>query len=332
MNTKAKLVSVIVPVYNVREYVGECLDSILAEKADWLEVVVVDDGSSDGSSEICDRYAAADGRIVVEHQPNAGVSAARNRGMALASGKWIWFVDADDRIAAGALENIARELATGQCDTLIQGLETYGSNPGDSGRVVNARSEDAESKESILDRLVCYQNGMIIFSSDIIRKSSLQFLPGVKMGEDLDFQTRYFIRCRTPKVIEQVHYLWRQRRGSAMRQQKVSDLNNIEGGCRIVPELLKDIAASSNPVHPWLGKRLDSFMKGILVSYSRLDRPERKAYTKQVRRCLRDFRSSCRQLGCAAGDAYLYKLATISLRATVWQFRAFWRLKRIPLN
>jgi glycosyltransferase involved in cell wall biosynthesis len=100
------LISVIVPVYNVEQYVRECLDSILAQSYRSLEVILVDDGSTDGSGTICDEYAAADSRVKVFHQKNSGVSTARNNGLLIAKGEWVMFVDADDWLETECFETL----------------------------------------------------------------------------------------------------------------------------------------------------------------------------------------------------------------------------------
>jgi hypothetical protein len=93
------LVSVVVPVYNVEAYIGKCIQSIVDQDHTNIELILVDDGSPDGSGGICDAYARSDARIQVVHQRNSGVSAARNAGMAVAQGKYVMFVDADDWLA-----------------------------------------------------------------------------------------------------------------------------------------------------------------------------------------------------------------------------------------
>ena len=93
-------VSVIVPVYNAEKYLQECVDSILRQTLADLELILVDDGSTDTSPALCDRYAEQDLRVRVIHQANAGSSAARNRGIEVATGEWIAFVDSDDFIDA----------------------------------------------------------------------------------------------------------------------------------------------------------------------------------------------------------------------------------------
>ena len=91
-------VSVIVPAYNVEDYLPRCLDSLLAQTFRDFELILVDDGSTDTTGAICDRYGETDARVRVLHQANAGVSAARNRALEIASGAFITFVDADDTV------------------------------------------------------------------------------------------------------------------------------------------------------------------------------------------------------------------------------------------
>ncbi len=90
------LVSVVVPVYNVERYVGRCIESLIAQTYDNIEIILVDDGSRDQSGAICDRYSGQDQRVVVIHKKNGGLSDARNEGIRQARGKWITFVDSDD--------------------------------------------------------------------------------------------------------------------------------------------------------------------------------------------------------------------------------------------
>ena len=95
---KDKLVSIIIPVYNTENYINICVKSIVAQTYSNIQIILVDDGSTDASAKLCDDWATKDKRIFVLHQRNSGVSAARNSGIEYASGKWIMFVDADDII------------------------------------------------------------------------------------------------------------------------------------------------------------------------------------------------------------------------------------------
>lgn len=102
------LISVIVPIYNVEEYLCECVDSICSQTYRHLEIILVDDGSADGCSALCDDYVLKDGRIKVIHQTNRGLSAARNKGYEASNGKYIAFIDADDSISDNYIETLYR--------------------------------------------------------------------------------------------------------------------------------------------------------------------------------------------------------------------------------
>lgn len=110
MTTKEYLLTIIVPVYNVELYLSDCIESILSQSFDNFELLLIDDGSTDSSGEICDRYAKSDKRIRVFHTENQGVSAARNRGLDEARGKYISFVDSDDYIKADTYSQNIRVL------------------------------------------------------------------------------------------------------------------------------------------------------------------------------------------------------------------------------
>lgn len=121
----APLFSIIIPVYNVAPYLRECLDSILAQKFKGWEAVCVDDGSTDGSSNILDDYATSDERFRVVHQINSGVSAARNRGIDIASGEWLYFMDADDIIVHNAFEILSDIVLKDRYDAYFLGAPIY---------------------------------------------------------------------------------------------------------------------------------------------------------------------------------------------------------------
>jgi glycosyltransferase involved in cell wall biosynthesis len=117
-----KLVSVIVPVYGVEEYLAECVDSLLAQTYENLEILLIDDGGKDRSGEICDRYAERDDRIKVIHKTNGGAASARNVGIDVASGEFICFVDGDDLVEPDYVSHLWNTLSVTDADISVCGL------------------------------------------------------------------------------------------------------------------------------------------------------------------------------------------------------------------
>lgn len=121
----AGMISVIVPVYNVEKYLPQCIDSILAQTYTDFELIIVDDGSTDRSGQICDEYKDKDSRVYVVHQENRGVSAARNVGIDMAKGEYIAFVDSDDYVSGEYLEKLYNCLACNNADISICGMLSF---------------------------------------------------------------------------------------------------------------------------------------------------------------------------------------------------------------
>lgn len=120
-----KLISVIVPVYNVEHYLNRCVDSILAQTYSDLEILLVDDGSTDSSGAICDAYARQDARVQVIHKKNGGLSDARNCGIEYAKGRYFCFVDSDDGIAPQMIEVLYRNLLNAGADVSAVALKCF---------------------------------------------------------------------------------------------------------------------------------------------------------------------------------------------------------------
>lgn len=125
---KNELISVIVPVYNIEQYLPACIESILAQTYTNLEIILIDDGSTDGSGRVCDEYAAKDTRIRVIHKPNGGVSSARNIGLDAATGTLIGFVDGDDTIAPEMYQTLYSDMCQYDADIVCCGYKSIWPN------------------------------------------------------------------------------------------------------------------------------------------------------------------------------------------------------------
>lgn len=157
------LVSVIIPVYKVERFICRCIDSVIGQAYKNLEIILVDDGSPDRCGEICDDYAKKDKRIRVIHQKNQGLSAARNAGLEIAAGQWLYFLDSDDYISAPAIEKMVSAAEKGHYDIVIAGYYIITSD-----KKTVSRSENWEKTDDL---------------TEICRKILLNELPNFVCGK-----------------------------------------------------------------------------------------------------------------------------------------------------
>lgn len=254
------LISIIIPVYKVEPYLRECIDSIVKQPFNDYEVILIDDGSTDGSPAICDDYARRFPQLLVIHQKNAGVSAARNAGLDIAKGEWIWFVDADDMIMNGQmLENLLEIKA----DLIMFGYQELLDNK----IVGTATYDDCKdmTKDRFLESHVSYFVWNMLFRRDIIEKYHLRFTEGVRMGEDLEFQYKYLIHSQHPISLSTQLYIYRKREGSAVNNSK-SRNHAVTDGLVILKNLLDYIQQYSAKEAVWIDLRLQGLMKSLLYS------------------------------------------------------------------
>ncbi|EOS43385.1 hypothetical protein C810_03873 [Lachnospiraceae bacterium A2] len=121
-------VTLIVPVYNVEDYLDRCMDSVLGQTYENLEIILVDDGSTDNSGKMCDEYKAKDSRIYVIHQKNAGLSAARNVALDIMAGEYVMFIDSDDKVDKRIVEHLLEDMHKYKCDIVECGIyDVYGN-------------------------------------------------------------------------------------------------------------------------------------------------------------------------------------------------------------
>lgn len=191
-------ISVIIPVYNAEATLNKCVDSVLKQHFTDFEVILVDDGSKDGSCQICEEYARRDSRVTVIHKENGGVSSARNRGLDIAKGTWVTFVDSDDYLGDGFLQNeeLTADIVFGSYLNVIDAREAGGF----SSKVM---------REASLGNVVArYGNDTILrgpcvkwFRRDLI--GNIRFPEDMKVGEDTCFVWQYLSRCKTYAVLPQ---------------------------------------------------------------------------------------------------------------------------------
>lgn len=146
------LASVIIPVYKAEQYLPRCLDSVLAQTFQSFEVILIDDGSPDGSGKICDEYAAKDNRVQVYHQKNQGVTRTREEGIKKAQGKYIFWVDADDYVNVNLVEKVLNRFQETECDLVIFGWQEFQCGKITETRIWEKLSVEAWKKAAVNGR------------------------------------------------------------------------------------------------------------------------------------------------------------------------------------
>lgn len=200
------LISIIVPVYNAENTLRQCVDSILSQEYKDLELLLIDDGSKDGSPAICDEYAVKDERVRVFHKENGGVSSARNLGLDNAIGEWITFIDSDDYITEDYFESVADS----DEDILIRGYKNIKNGQMNEALPINGIPMNISLREFI-ERYLPNPVVRCPWCKFYKKKSieNLRFLTEMKIGEDAQFVFTYLAKCQSYKLLSGGEYVTR---------------------------------------------------------------------------------------------------------------------------
>lgn len=223
-NTRHK-VSIIIPVYNCSEYVADCFRSILSQSdGQNIEIIIIDDGSTDGSGRICDKFARENNCMKVFHRKNSGVSAARNFGLRKASGDYVYFVDADDVLLGGCIDCILRAVAHNP-DVISIGYQRFNDVSVIFGQRKNCYAQKTVNHVSGTNfRFSLWQN---VIKKDILEKNNLRLNEGLKFTEDMDLSLEMLVHARSIMVINGAFYGYRNSMNSAtscVSQKRIDDM------------------------------------------------------------------------------------------------------------
>lgn len=261
-------ISVIIPAYNVAGYIEKCLESILEQTFQEYEVIVVDDGSTDQTSEILDAFAGKDERIHIIHKVNEGVSTARNTAIEMATGKYFLFFDGDDFSEKYTLQELYDTMIAKKVDTVIYGYHRYQDGKiKDTNYPVfqNECYEGERIREELIPRFIgiSYEriNGWlhyekdalyvenpalwrIMVSADIIREHHLRFRKELKVGEDTIFISQYLSYAQRCYVLQKCYYYLVIRESSTIYQYELNPLAKLDGKIKLLTarqELTEDV-------------------------------------------------------------------------------------------
>ena len=276
--------SIVVPVYNVEAYLKQCVNSILVQTFADYEVILVDDGSNDESSKICDEYAEKDNRIQVIHKDNGGQALARNIGTKQASGQYLIYLDSDDYIVYDTfLEELYRKAMTSFPDIICYKFQKYFDDTKEMKECNFSIPKFLESdnianrieKLTINDAFYCAPWTKAIKLS-IIKNNDVQFTNGL-LSEDQDWYYNVLINADSLDGIDKSYIVYRQRKNSTSNSWKIKNLTdtiNIIKSWKQKIELSNFNIEYKNAFYNTLAK----LYCNILIGYTRYNNPGKKKY------------------------------------------------------
>lgn len=293
--------SIIVPIYGVEPYLRKCVDSLLAQdlSSDEYEIILVDDGGTDGCPAICDSYAKAYENIRVIHRENGGLSAARNSGIEIARGEYLMFVDSDDYLESNVLRDLVEQMKRDQLDVLrydyqnvrfVEGrYEVF--EPNKTPRYIDKCSKIVDGETYLNTRMgySCYV-AMYIIKRNLLFKSresrvksqDCLFMPGIHF-EDIEWLPRMMLRAKHVNSTSKIVYNYVTREGSITQEgeNKKKRERNVSDALTVI-ECLNSLALSY-PKCTWLYNMRSGLTLAILNTISCYLYPKRKEYVNRLK-------------------------------------------------
>jgi glycosyltransferase involved in cell wall biosynthesis len=291
MKLTKSLVSIVVPVYNVEEFLQECMLSVLSQTYENIEIILVDDGSTDSSGALCDEYAKSDRRISVIHQKNRGVSAARNAGMDSAHGEYITFIDADDAIHRNFVKYLREDLVKHNATTVTTAKDVASrkqkllSETVQDADILVLSTEDT-MRELYRGTLEGTRNGVQVFNLAMLNENKIRYDERMAVGEDFNFFARAILVSNKVVVDRRRMYLYRSNPASAMLQSFNSKhydaIKNVENVGRMVEGKI-----------PGLKKAVDTMVFSDAIFYGAKMLAVRKQWAneyREIEHCINEYK------------------------------------------
>lgn len=233
------MISFVVPVYNGEKYLRPCLDSILSQSMQDFELICVNDGSKDSSQRILEEYAAKDPRIRLVVQENQGVSAARNHGMELAKGEYLWFFDCDDLMQPDAAEKMLKSAKETDADIVSAGYRYYHQASGElEPAVVGEKIKVYTGKDRLKLAHISASACCKLWKRDFLKKNHLCYWP-FRVGEDVAFFLSALVCSEKVVEVDCIAYYYRIYEGSSIQSYSMKELDIIAAFDRLDAFYLK---------------------------------------------------------------------------------------------
>lgn len=279
--------SVILPIYNVEKYLHQCVDSVLKQTFQDFEMILVDDGSKDGSPEICDEYAEKDSRIRVIHKPNGGQSTARNAGYRVAKGDYIAFIDSDDFYVHEHVFSQIAEKCASDPDIVAFKYKKYFDATGEYGSCGYSFADiQNESYSDVIRRLVEKDAFFCSAWSKVVKRSILEnnhiLFDEQSRCEDMDWYFNVVTHSHSMELIDDVMVGYRQRDNSVTSTKSIQTIDNfLEFFKKWVPKVE---ALSDSSLCEVLHSSMAKLFANLMIAYSTLADPQKKSRYKELKK------------------------------------------------
>ncbi len=276
-NSMSELISVVVPIYNISDYVEECIVSIINQTYTNLEVILVNDGSTDNSVEICKHYVKLDRRLVLITKPNGGLVSARKAGLVKAKGKYICCVDGDDWVDVTYVENMYKEILATNSDVVISGFKRdldgvsvdicnkFPDGTYSNEKIVNELSEHFINYSPFFDFGIYSYLWNKLFKRELLLKYQMDVPDEIFIGEDSACVYPLVLNAKSITINSNCDYNYRQRPNSMLK--KIPESNNEFYAFEILYKYLcKSIRVKNNEkINESLSKQIDDLLIGLMI-------------------------------------------------------------------
>ena len=273
------LISVIIPVFNVENYLDECVNSILNQTYSNFEIILVDDGSTDSSGDICDKFQNISENVYVFHQKNAGLSEARTAGYLKSSGKYIYFLDSDDYIAPDTLERLCKIAESDSADVVFFDAHSFMDKSDESVKQNYKRIHKYNSAKGIevfekMQELGEFHSAvpLLFLKKSFIDKYEISFIPGV-FYEDMAYTFSVFCLAETVSQCSEALYFRRYRADSIMTSKKSPKyFNSMISVYRFILEFSCKYEITDNIA---VKKYLSRIANNVINNFEKLDKADK---------------------------------------------------------
>lgn len=270
------LVSIVIPVYNVEKYLDECLDSVLKQTYSNIEVICVDDASTDNSLSILERYAGQDKRLqIIRKKENVGLASARNAGFAIAKGKYIYYLDSDDYIELNAIEGLYNYAETYNTDCIYFNskvaleAETFGVGPKLNYGLENGYKKvfDGVTLFKLLNENMVYTNTVWrqFWRRNYLVDNNLQFVDGMRTSEDIPFSIKAMLTGQRMMIVDEIYHTYRKREGAITTESSITKLISLFKSYCLVLDFWR-----SNQLDRQTNEILNDRLKQMLINVKRI--------------------------------------------------------------